>query len=175
MQIQALNDKGALLDDVEVFVNGVPIGRTPNAVVSVSGALWKSYIIKLKCEGYHDVQITAEKELKWVMIVLGFCLFWLPWLWAYGAKELQTVVMHKKVEEDTVSKGSTIQNYQRFIGKTWKDVLKENGLEQYINLFEEQRLTDIDMITSLSEEDLEKMGIKTLGDRKRLIKLLRDT
>ena len=172
MQVQALNEKGVLIDNVEVFVNGVPIGHTPNAVASVSGAIWKSYVIKLKCDGYNDVQMNAEKEPKWLMIVLGFCFLWFLWLWAYGAKELQTVVMRKKEEADGNLHITNVSKYQHFIGKTWQDVLKENGLEHCINTFEEQKLTDVDIIMSLGEQDLEKIGIETLGDRKRLIKVL---
>jgi hypothetical protein len=172
MRVQALNDKGEILENVEVFVNGVPIGRTPNAIASVSGAVWKSYTLKLRREGYNDVEITAVKEPKWAMIVLGAFFLWFLWLWAYGAKELQTVVLYKKADVSNEPERAGIQQYQQFIGKTWQDVLKENALEQYISIFENQNLTDIDTILSLSEQDFEKIGVETLGDRKRLIKVL---
>ena len=174
MRVLALNNKGEMLENAEIFVNGVPVGRTPNAVASVSGAVWKSYTIKVRCDGYNDAQVSAEKEPKWLMIVLGFCFLWFLWLWGYGAKELQTVVMHEKADESVKPEKAEYAQYQSFIGKTWQVVLKENGLEQYITVFENQKLTDIDTILSLSEQDLEKIGIETLGDRKRLIKVLHE-
>ena len=174
MRVQALNSKGELLDNAEVLVNGVPIGRTPNAIASVSGAVWKSYTIKVSCGGYHDVQFSAAKEPKWLMIIIGACFLWFLWLWAYGAKELQTAVLHKKTGVSDKPEEGNIAQYRLFIGKTWQDVLKEHDLEQYISFFENQKLTDIDTILSLSEQDLEKIGIETLGDRKRLIKVLHE-
>jgi hypothetical protein len=59
MRVQALNNKGELLENAEVLVNGVLIGRTPNAIVLVSGAVWKSYTITVRCDDYHDVQFSA--------------------------------------------------------------------------------------------------------------------
>jgi hypothetical protein len=95
MRIQALDQKGVLIENAEVFVNSVPIGRTPNAIASVSGAIWKSYTVKVRCNGYNDVEIIATKEPKWVVIALGVFFLWFLWLWAYGAKELQTIVLYK--------------------------------------------------------------------------------
>jgi hypothetical protein len=172
MRVQALNNKGEILENAEVLVNGVPIGRTPNAIASVSGAIWKSYTIKVRCDGYNDVEIASAKEPKWLMIFLGAFVLWFLWLWAYGSKELQTIVMYKKAgTSDELEKVKTAQ-YQQSIGKTWQDVLKENGLDRYISVFENQNLIDVEMILSLTEQDLEKIGVETLGDRKQLIKVL---
>jgi len=174
MRVQAINNKGEMIENAEIFVDGVPVGRTPNAIVKVSGAVWKSYTIKVRCDGYNDAQFSAEKEPKWLMIILGFCFLWFLWLWAYGAKELQTVVMYKKTGEPGEPKKTEIAQYRLFIGKTWQDVLKENDLEQYISVFENHKLTDVDIILSLSEQDLEKIGIETLGDRRCLMKVLHE-
>jgi hypothetical protein len=172
MRIQALNEKGEILENAEIFVNDIPVGRTPNAIASVSGAVWKSYTIKVRCDGYNDVQFSAAKEPKWLMIVLGVFFLWFLWLWAYGAKELQTIVLYKKTDASNNTENASMAQYQQFIGKTWQDVLKENDLGQYISVIENQNLTDIDTILSLNEQDLEKIGVETLGDRKRLIKVL---
>jgi len=172
MKVQAINEKGMIIDNVEIFVNGVPIGRTPNAVTSLSGAVWKSYNIKARCNGYNDAEFSVVKEPKWLMIILGAFFLWFLWLWAYGAKELQTIVMCKKADESTDFAVANMASVQQFVGKTWQDVFKENGLEQYIAVFEHEKLTDIDTILSLTEQDLEKIGIEKLGDRKRLITVL---
>jgi hypothetical protein len=172
MRVQAIDEKGVLIENAEVFIDSVPIGRTPNAIASLSGAIWKSYTVKVRCDGYNDVEIIAAKEPKWVMIVLGVFFLWFLWLWAYGAKELQTIVLYKKANASDEPENVNLAQYKQFIGKTWQDILKENGLEQYISVFEKQNLTDIDTILSLNEQDLEKIGVETLGDRKRLINVL---
>jgi hypothetical protein len=175
MRVQALDQRGVLIENAEVFVNGVPIGRTPNAIASVSGAIWKSYTIKIRCDGYNDVEIIAAKEPKWWVIFLGVFFLWFLWLWAYSAKELQTIVLYKKTNAPDEPENIIPAQYKQFIGKTWQDILKENGLEQYITVFENQGLTDIDTILSLNEQDFEKIGIEKLGDRKRLINVLNKT
>jgi hypothetical protein len=172
MRVQALNNKGEILENAEVFVNDIPVGRTPNAIASLSGAIWKSYTIKVRCNGYNDVQFSAAKEPKWLMIFLGAWFLWFLWLWAYGAKELQTVVMHKKADLSDKPENINITQYWQFFGKTWQDVLKENDLGSYISVFENQKITDIDTVLSLTEQDLEKIGLTTLGDRRRLIRAL---
>jgi hypothetical protein len=52
-----------------------------------------------------------------------------------------------------------------------QSVLINNDLQEYIPLFEEHRLDRIELINELSEDDLEKIGIIAIGDRKKLIKL----
>ena len=58
---------------------------------------------------------------------------------------------------------------EKFVGKNYKDILIENGLTEYIDVFTENKLTDINLIVTLTESDFENMGIKILGDRKKLI------
>jgi len=57
------------------------------------------------------------------------------------------------------------------IGKNYKNILTENNLEKYIELFENNNLTDIMIISELEETDLEKLGIDKMGDRKKILKL----
>src|SRR5215470_5249576 len=48
------------------------------------------------------------------------------------------------------------------------DWLQSHGLERYATLFDEHRI-DFDVLTELTDQDLEKLGIP-LGDRKRILK-----
>jgi hypothetical protein len=82
--------------------------------------------------------------------------------------------MQKKADVSDKSEKANIKQYRQFIGKTWRDVLREHDLEQYISIFENKKLTDIDTILSLTEHDFEKIGIEMIGDRKRLIKVLHE-
>jgi hypothetical protein len=79
---------------------------------------------------------------------------------------------NKKAQASSEPENTNVANHQQSHVKTWQDVLKENGLDQYISVFEKQNLTDIDTILSLTEQDLEKIGVEILGDRKRLIRFL---
>jgi hypothetical protein len=62
-------------------------------------------------------------------------------------------------------------NLSKFIGKNYKDILQENGLSEYTGLFENNKLTSISIISSLSENDLEKLGVTIMGDRKLILKI----
>ena len=70
-----------------------------------------------------------------------------------------------------INKGEKINNFKKFVGKNYKDILQENELDEYINIFTENKLTEIEIITELTDSDLEKIGIKILGDRKKILKI----
>ncbi|MDR0322683.1 MAG: SAM domain-containing protein [Treponema sp.] len=53
----------------------------------------------------------------------------------------------------------------------YKEILIRNGLDEYIELFEKNRLNDIKIIIDLTEDDYEKLGIELMGDRKKLLKI----
>jgi hypothetical protein len=57
------------------------------------------------------------------------------------------------------------------IGKSWKDIFLENNLGEYIDIFEKNKLTDLNIIMELNESDLEKLGINVMGDRKNILKI----
>ena len=50
-------------------------------------------------------------------------------------------------------------------------LLKENGLENYLSIFEKNKLDNLEILSDLTEADFEKLGISVMGDRKRLVKL----
>jgi len=52
-----------------------------------------------------------------------------------------------------------------------KQILKDNNLADYIELLERHKIVDSDILSELSESELEKIGIAALGDRKKLLKL----
>ena len=69
---------------------------------------------------------------------------------------------------ETNYQGENKINYESI---NYKDILIKNGLDEYISLFEDNRLNDLAIIMGLSEDDYEKLGIKIMGDRKRLLKI----
>ncbi|MDR1893758.1 MAG: hypothetical protein LBQ61_03570 [Spirochaetales bacterium] len=52
-----------------------------------------------------------------------------------------------------------------------REILENNGLREYINIFTKHKILDVDIVSELSEIDLEKIGVQALGDRKKIIKL----
>ena len=61
--------------------------------------------------------------------------------------------------------------YMKFVGKNYKDILQENNLEEYIDIFTENKLIDVAIISELTDSELEKIGITSLGDRKKILKI----
>lgn len=61
------------------------------------------------------------------------------------------------------------RNLNKFIGKNYKDILTESGLSEYCELFEKNKLTDLQIIFELSDNDLKEIGITAMGDRKRIL------
>jgi hypothetical protein len=61
------------------------------------------------------------------------------------------------------------------IGRTPVDLFLESiGLSEYSELMKENDITEIKILSELSESDFEKMGISSLGHRKKLLSCLRD-
>jgi hypothetical protein len=56
---------------------------------------------------------------------------------------------------------------------TLEELLKENGLEQYIHLFEEHDISD-SLLASLSDDDLIEIGITSLGHRRKILLAVKD-
>ena len=81
---------------------------------------------------------------------------------------------HEIEKKEIDSTAKNMQKFIKFIGKNWKDVLLENGLEEYIDVFEKNKLTNLEILSELNENDLEKLGIVIMGDRKRILKIFRD-
>jgi predicted component of type VI protein secretion system len=52
-----------------------------------------------------------------------------------------------------------------------KKILEENNLQECIPIFEQQKLLDVETVSDLTESDLEKIGISSLGDRKKILRL----
>ena len=52
-----------------------------------------------------------------------------------------------------------------------RKVLLNNNLGEYIEIFENQKLDNIEILKNLTENDYEKIGITILGDRKKLLRI----
>jgi len=53
------------------------------------------------------------------------------------------------------------------------EILAENGLEKYIEIFQRNNLNSCEIIRELDENDLEKLEITIMGDRKKILRIFR--
>ncbi|MDR1180147.1 MAG: SAM domain-containing protein [Spirochaetales bacterium] len=51
-------------------------------------------------------------------------------------------------------------------------VLTDSGLEKYFQLFEQNNLTGSEILYSVTENDMEKIGISNMGDRKKISNII---
>ena len=54
-----------------------------------------------------------------------------------------------------------------------KSMLSEKNLDEYIELFEKNKLDTIEVLSELNDDDLINIGVNILGDRKKLLSLFR--
>jgi hypothetical protein len=93
MVVQVKDENGVPVENADVYVNNKPIGKTPFATMKASSAVWKTYQIRVKKEGFLDAEITSKRGLHVLPFIVGlFCLEWL-WLWAFGPAKIQTVTL----------------------------------------------------------------------------------
>ena len=128
------------------------------------------------------IQIKAGKAIgrklkKDTGILVGILFIILAVTCVMGIVILVTIFKKKEVVSSPAvdvhegGAGQKIKSYEKFVGKNYKDVLLENGLGEYIDIFTENKLTEIPIIAELSDSELEKIGITTLGDRKKILKI----
>jgi hypothetical protein len=112
-----------------------------------------------------------------VLIICGISLFiGIPVIIFSNKKESTVPTVNINVNKQNTKNQKIVNNimqnnFSRFIGKNWKDVLLENNLGEYIEIFEKNKLTNLEIISELTEPDLEKLGITIMGDRKNILKL----
>jgi len=54
-----------------------------------------------------------------------------------------------------------------------KEKLIENGLYDYINIFEQHKLDTEELLSDLTQFDFDKMGINLIGDQKKILSLFK--
>jgi hypothetical protein len=50
-------------------------------------------------------------------------------------------------------------------------ILENNNLQDFILIFEKNKILDIETASELTDTDLEKIGISALGDRKKILRI----
>jgi hypothetical protein len=91
-----------------------------------------------------------------------------------GANKKAVAIEKETVIKKKMEKANREREAKEKINASWKELLIKNDFSGYIELFETNKLNSADVILALNENDLEKMGIQTIGDRKRIIQIFRN-
>jgi hypothetical protein len=99
MTVYVTEPNGRPVNEATVLVNGENIGQTPNASTKVSNFISANTEITVSKEGYYTVKTEAVKEEKVTNIVIGLLLNIWAFLWVYGPKTQQNVIIRPEVVE----------------------------------------------------------------------------
>ncbi|GBU28534.1 hypothetical protein R84B8_02093 [Treponema sp. R8-4-B8] len=80
----------------------------------------------------------------------------------------------EKLDKEKLDKEQYEKQLKEIKEKPISDFLKENKLEQYCEIFEKNKIENVESAISLSDTDLSNIGISMLGDRKKILSLLKD-
>ena len=93
MTVNVFEPNGSPVVDATVFVDGEVIGQTPNARVKVSNFVGNNFEITVLKDGYETVKTAPVKEVKQTNVVSGILLNFFAWLWVYGPKSNQSIIL----------------------------------------------------------------------------------
>jgi len=100
MTVNTITSDGKPITDAVVMVDGINIGQTPNASKRVSNFVGTTPEIMVSKDGFETVKTEAVKEVKATNVVLGIMLNFFSWLWVYGPKPQQNIVLTPEQAED---------------------------------------------------------------------------
>jgi hypothetical protein len=138
------------------------IGIIVVLVLGETEELQKSRVINIDL----NINKVSNERLEHTRIVTPAKEYYLP---ETNTRERMIESKSKIVGISSISESQ--QTFTRFIEKDWKDILLENDLEEYVDIFEKNKLTNLEIIIELTESDLEKLGIMVMGDRKKILKI----
>jgi hypothetical protein len=75
----------------EIRLNGEPLGFAP-VKKKLSDALWESYTVDVRKDGYKTYYGELKKEVK-ADAVIGGLFVWPIWLWVYGPEPVQNIYL----------------------------------------------------------------------------------
>ncbi|MBO5753862.1 MAG: hypothetical protein J6S69_09300 [Proteobacteria bacterium] len=75
---------------VDVYVNGTYVGKTPNASISLSDAVWENPTCKAVTSDNQSFPCNIKREPK-IPTIIGGIFLWPLWLWAYGPQDQQNI------------------------------------------------------------------------------------
>lgn len=91
--VYANDPDGMPVNDATVKLDGEVIGQTPNAQVKISNFVGNYPELTVSKAGYETVKTEVEREVKAPNVVLGIMLNFFAWLFVYGPKPNQEIVL----------------------------------------------------------------------------------
>ena len=88
------NSKGKPIN-AQVFVDGEMIGNAP-AGTKMSNGIWNDPEVQVNHDGYRPYRGGVVNEVKAANIVLGLTINYFAWLWCYGPKKQQYVILEEQ-------------------------------------------------------------------------------
>lgn len=81
------------VDGAEVYIDDVYMGETP-LEVKMSNFVTEEPTIVIEKDGYEPYKGRLKKETKVINVITGI-LFYIPFLWCYGPKDVQAFRLHE--------------------------------------------------------------------------------
>ena len=78
------------VDGAKVTLDQRPLGNTPMTVL-LGNAVWEGGTILAEADGYRDVRLPLQKELKVANLVFGLLLWPPSLLWVWGPAPIQYI------------------------------------------------------------------------------------
>lgn len=76
------------VDGAEVYIDDVHVGQTP-VDVEMTNLVTEEPTVVIEKDGYESYRGKVKKEVKILNLISGF-FFFIPYLWCYGPKDVQT-------------------------------------------------------------------------------------
>ena len=93
MRVNAVDPNGEQIYNARVLIDGEFIGETPDASTRISNFVLNQTDIRVAKDGYNSRTVEPSKEIKVAPLVLGILGLAIPFLWVWGPKPQQTVVL----------------------------------------------------------------------------------
>jgi len=94
MVVNVMDTNGVPVNNANVFVDGKSAGQTPGANVKASNFVSAKNEITVSKEGYSTTRVQPVKQVKIANVLCGILLLNVfAWLWVYGPKAQQNVVL----------------------------------------------------------------------------------
>ena len=109
VKIYTTEENGKPINDATVTLNGQVVGQTPNAQMRISNFAGTNPQFTIYKEGYNVVRKELVKEVKPRNVIFGLLMNVFAWLWVYGPKPYQEIIMTPETVEEAAPAPETTE------------------------------------------------------------------
>lgn len=80
----------------------------------------------------------------------------------------------KAVEKENQQKIERKAELKESLNTSWKTAMKQNGFSEYLDSFEKNGIDSFDVLSALTDYDLEKLGMVNIGERKKFLMFVKE-